>query len=392
MRRLAAYRALPRGRDRSPGSGDSVPLPRLSPSGFDGPFSSETQSHRRSRRRSRPAPGRRPQPGADCSAGLAGADPWKDATGAVDWGNDLVPGRADDDGDAPVPVGSASRVTFASAVRSPSHRSKAPDAMRAATSRVASSALCEPAMSPRRSGRNQLKVVPPACRAGRPRARPCCRRSRSRCSRSGPGASTLGARVAVRYTRRPAWGYSSAGRASEWHAGDAERCGHPLPDHDRVERYGPSYRLWRRGDNNASDDYFGSPCCVWRHWWARASSRGGRVLRLRSGRLRMSAPTTPRSTARRGYRRRSQTALPTASGRTPITETPSGRHLRQFVGACMGRGITTPDVSAADYGWVEPALPHELDLALCDDRFECRSPNEQPSARGDWCASLGRSA
>ena len=45
------------------------------------------------------------------------------------------------------------------------------------------------------------------------------------------------------------WGYSSAGRASEWHAGGAERCGHSLPGHDRVERNGPSYRLWRRDDN-----------------------------------------------------------------------------------------------------------------------------------------------
>ena len=48
------------------------------------------------------------------------------------------------------------------------------------------------------------------------------------------------------------WGYSSAGRASEWHAGAAERCGHPLPDHDRVERNGPSYRLWRRDDNGSA--------------------------------------------------------------------------------------------------------------------------------------------
>ena len=47
------------------------------------------------------------------------------------------------------------------------------------------------------------------------------------------------------------WGYSSAGRASEWHSGAAERCGQPLPDHDRVERHRQSYRLWLRDDNGS---------------------------------------------------------------------------------------------------------------------------------------------
>jgi hypothetical protein len=36
--------------------------------------------------------------------------------------------------------------------------------------------------------------------------------------------------------RAPAWGYSSAGRASEWHVDAAERCGHPLSTHVRGER------------------------------------------------------------------------------------------------------------------------------------------------------------
>ncbi len=49
----------------------------------------------------------------------------------------------------------------------------------------------------------------------------------------------------------------------------------------------------------------------------------------------------------------------------------------QFVGAYLCRSITTPDVSAADYRAVEPALLHELDLAFFEDRFEGASPTEQ---------------
>jgi hypothetical protein len=56
--------------------------------------------------------------------------------------------------------------------------------------------------------------------------------------------------VIVSQSATKAWGYSSAGKASEWHADNAERCGQPLPDHDRHERNRPSYRLSRRDDNN----------------------------------------------------------------------------------------------------------------------------------------------
>ncbi len=46
------------------------------------------------------------------------------------------------------------------------------------------------------------------------------------------------------------WGYSSAGRASEWHVCAAERSGHPLLDHARDEPNRPSYRLSWRDDND----------------------------------------------------------------------------------------------------------------------------------------------
>jgi hypothetical protein len=47
------------------------------------------------------------------------------------------------------------------------------------------------------------------------------------------------------------------------------------------------------------------------------------------------------------------------------------------VSAYLCRTITTPDVSAADYRAVEPALLHELDLAFCEDRFEGATPTGQ---------------
>lgn len=56
------------------------------------------------------------------------------------------------------------------------------------------------------------------------------------------------------HCRSGPWAYRSAGRAPEWHAGAAERSGQPLPDHDRTERNRPSYRLWRRDDNDVRAD------------------------------------------------------------------------------------------------------------------------------------------
>ena len=61
-----------------------------------------------------------------------------------------------------------------------------------------------------------------------------------------------------------------------------------------------------------------------------------------------------------------------------IVETTGGYpYFLQFVGAYLCRSITTPDVTAADYQTVEPALLHELDLAFFEDRFEGATPTEQ---------------
>ena len=61
-----------------------------------------------------------------------------------------------------------------------------------------------------------------------------------------------------------------------------------------------------------------------------------------------------------------------------IVETTGGYpYFLQFVAAYLCRSIPTPDVSAADYRAVEPALLHELDLAFFDDRFAGASPTEQ---------------
>jgi hypothetical protein len=61
-----------------------------------------------------------------------------------------------------------------------------------------------------------------------------------------------------------------------------------------------------------------------------------------------------------------------------IVETTGGYpYFLQFVGDYLCRSITTPDVTAADYQAVEPALLHELDLAFFEDRFEGASPTEQ---------------
>ena len=61
-----------------------------------------------------------------------------------------------------------------------------------------------------------------------------------------------------------------------------------------------------------------------------------------------------------------------------IVETTGGYpYFLQFVGAYLCRSIATPDVTAADYQTVEPALLHELDLAFFEDRFEGASPTEQ---------------
>lgn len=61
-----------------------------------------------------------------------------------------------------------------------------------------------------------------------------------------------------------------------------------------------------------------------------------------------------------------------------IVETTGGYpYFLQFVAAYLCRSIPTPDVSAADYRAVEPALLHELDLAFFEDRFEGASPTEQ---------------
>lgn len=61
-----------------------------------------------------------------------------------------------------------------------------------------------------------------------------------------------------------------------------------------------------------------------------------------------------------------------------IVETTGGYpYFLQFVAAYLCRSIPTPDVSAADYRAVEPALLHELDLAFFEDRYEGASPTEQ---------------
>lgn len=61
-----------------------------------------------------------------------------------------------------------------------------------------------------------------------------------------------------------------------------------------------------------------------------------------------------------------------------IVETTAGYpYFLQFVGAYLCRTIPTPEVSAADYRAVEPALLHELDLSFFEDRFEAASPTEQ---------------
>jgi hypothetical protein len=61
-----------------------------------------------------------------------------------------------------------------------------------------------------------------------------------------------------------------------------------------------------------------------------------------------------------------------------IVETTGGYpYFLQFVGAYLCRSITSPDVTAADYQTVEPALLHELDLAFFEDRFESATPTEQ---------------
>jgi hypothetical protein len=61
-----------------------------------------------------------------------------------------------------------------------------------------------------------------------------------------------------------------------------------------------------------------------------------------------------------------------------IVETTGGYpYFLQFVGAYLCRSVTTPDVTAADYQTVEPALLHGLDLAFFEDRFEGATPTEQ---------------
>jgi hypothetical protein len=42
------------------------------------------------------------------------------------------------------------------------------------------------------------------------------------------------------------------GEADRMHVAAVERCGQPLPDHDRDERNRASYRLWWRNDNGRS--------------------------------------------------------------------------------------------------------------------------------------------
>jgi len=52
------------------------------------------------------------------------------------------------------------------------------------------------------------------------------------------------------YTPPPdEWGYSSAGRASEWHVGNSQRHGPSLPNRARSKRIGDSYRLSVKDDN-----------------------------------------------------------------------------------------------------------------------------------------------
>src|SRR5450759_1384929 len=68
---------------------------------------------------------------------------------------------------------------------------------------------------------------------------------RPRRALAGPGAPRLPC-----YTPPPnEWGYSSAGRASEWHVGNSQRHGPSLPNRARSKRIGDSYRLSVKDDN-----------------------------------------------------------------------------------------------------------------------------------------------
>ncbi len=64
-------------------------------------------------------------------------------------------------------------------------------------------------------------------------------------------------------------------------------------------------------------------------------------------------------------------------GRRTSREARTAPWSRPYVGAYLCRSIATPDVTAADFQTVEPALLHELDLAFFEDRFEGATPTEQ---------------